>query len=160
MRARLVLAALLLLGAAAVQAHKPSDAYLAVSVDASGVQGQWDIALRDLDFALGLDADGDGRITWGELRARQAEVAAYALARLTLRADGVPCALSPIAQLVDSHSDGTYDVLRFVAACPARPETLEIGYRLFAELDPQHKGLLRLTVDGQTRTALFGVAHP
>jgi hypothetical protein len=34
--------------------------------DAHGVTGRWDIALRDLDFALGLDADGDGEITWGE----------------------------------------------------------------------------------------------
>jgi hypothetical protein len=157
---RALLAALVLLGAAAAEAHKPSDAYLALRVDDSGVQGQWDIALRDLDFALGLDADGDGRITWGELRARHAEIAAYALTRLVIRADGTPCPLSPVQQLVDTHSDGRYEVLRFRAACPARPGALEVGYHLFAELDPQHKGLLRLTAGGQTRTAVFGVSYP
>ena len=32
-------------------AHKPSDSYLTLSVGAkAGIAGQWDIALRDLDF--------------------------------------------------------------------------------------------------------------
>jgi len=40
-------------------AHKPSDSYLTVHVDErGGLSGRWDIALRDLDFAIGLDADG------------------------------------------------------------------------------------------------------
>jgi len=160
MRRRTAFAALLLLAAAAVEAHKPSDAYLALSVDGSGVHGQWDIALRDLDFALALDADGDGRITWGELRARHADIAAYALARLTLHADGTPCPLTATGHLVDAHSDGRYEVLRFAAACPAHPGTLEVGYRLFADLDPQHKGLLRLSAGALTRTAVFGATHP
>jgi hypothetical protein len=30
--------------------------------------GQWDIALRDLDYAIGLDQDGDGQLTWDEIR--------------------------------------------------------------------------------------------
>ena len=64
------------LAAAGAQAHKPSDSYLVVSIDGDTVRGQWDIALRDLDFAIGLDADGDGNITWGEVRARHADIAA------------------------------------------------------------------------------------
>ena len=42
------------------------------SVEARALRGQWDIALRDLEYAIGLDADGDGAITWGELRAKHA----------------------------------------------------------------------------------------
>ncbi|MGH8573682.1 MAG: HupE/UreJ family protein, partial [Gammaproteobacteria bacterium] len=49
-------------------AHKPSDSYLSFTVRDLVVSGQWDIALRDLDYAIGLDADGDGAITWGELK--------------------------------------------------------------------------------------------
>ena len=60
-----------LLCATSAQAHKPSDSYLVVSVEQNIVRGQWDIALRDLDFAIGLDSNGNGEITWGELRARQ-----------------------------------------------------------------------------------------
>jgi hypothetical protein len=50
------------------------------------VQGQWDIALRDLDFAIGLDQDSDGDITWGEVKAKHEDIAAYALARLAVGA--------------------------------------------------------------------------
>ena len=155
---------LLMLLAAVVMpamAHKPSDSYLAFKVDgATGITGQWDIALRDLDFAIGLDADGDGNITWGETRAKHAEIAAYALARLAVQADGVDCALSVPDQLIDRHSDGAYTVMQLALACPQlnpqqRPKQLTLSYRLFADIDPQHRGLLKLEAGGQVRTAIF-----
>ena len=136
-------------------AHKPSDSYLFLNVKQNEVLGQWDIALRDLDFAIGLDANGDGNITWGELRAKQGEVAAYALAHFKLAADGVDCPLRATDQLVDNHSDGAYAVLKFSAACKKSPATLVAGYTLFSDLDPQHKGLLRLEYRGATTTAIF-----
>ena len=153
----------LLLAPHPAQAHKPSDSYLSVVVQGSQISGQWDIALRDLDFAIGLDADGDGNITWGELRARHADIAAYAGARLALQADGQPCALSVGAQRVDEHTDGAYSVLPLQWDCPGRDaaaaiRTLALEYRLFADLDPQHRGLLKLGAGGSTRTAVFGPA--
>ena len=42
-------------------AHKPSDSYLTLSIEADRIDGRWDIALRDLDYAIGLDADDDGQ---------------------------------------------------------------------------------------------------
>ncbi len=152
MRCLALLAALLSLPALA---HKPSDSYLSLQVGGDGIQGQWDIALRDLDFAIGLDANGDGDITWGELRARHADIAAYALARLAVDGDGTPCALQAGAQQVDNHTDGAYTVLRFTVQCTRPPAALRIGYRLFADIDPQHRGLLRLEAGGLSRTAIF-----
>ena len=62
------IAAVVATGAAgSAWAHKPSDAHLHLAVDGSVVRGRLDVAVRDLDAALTLDADGDGRITWGEL---------------------------------------------------------------------------------------------
>jgi len=96
----------------AADAHKPSDSYLSITQSDSGaLSGRWDIALRDLDFAIGLDADGDGAITWGEVRAKHADIAAYALARLALRGDDQPCSVQVGAQMLDDHTDGTYSVL-------------------------------------------------
>ena len=88
---RLVLILLLSVWVAPAHAHKPSDSYLTLSLQAGHLTGQWDIALRDLDFAIGLDADGNGEITWGEVKAKHKEIAAYALARLVIAADGVSC---------------------------------------------------------------------
>ncbi len=157
---RALLALLALLLPAAALAHKPSDTYLALRVAGERTFVQWDMALRDLDFALGLDADGDGRITWGELRARAAAINAYALAGLRLEADGAPCAHHPLAQLVDRHTDGAYAVLRFESVCPHPARELALGYTLFATLDPQHRGLVRVEGAGAVQTAVLGGAHP
>jgi len=150
---------LLLLSWSPAYAHKPSDSYLAVQIQEAGgvsrIQGQWDIALRDIDYAIGLDGDHDGAIRWGELRLRQAEVAAYALSHLTVQRGGVPCATRPAEHLVDHHADGAYAVLRFAIDCPKASTNLEIGYRLFFDLDPTHRGLMRLESQGQTQTAIF-----
>ena len=144
------------------QAHKPSDSYLAISVQGRQISGQWDIALRDLDFAIGLDGNGDGALTWDEIRARHPQIVAYALQRLHLKTAQGQCTLQAGEQLIDHHTDGAYSVLRFTAACPgtAAPASLDIGYSLFADLDPQHKGLLKLTHDGETQTAIFDPDSP
>jgi HupE / UreJ protein len=149
------LALLLSLWTGSAHAHKPSDSYLALSVQGETVAGQWDIALRDLDFAIGLDANADGEITWGEVKAKHKEIAAYAMARLAIAADDASCPTTVTAHLIDNHSDGAYSVLRFTAACPHAPKDLRVTYRLFSDIDPQHKGLLRLEVDGLARTAVF-----
>jgi hypothetical protein len=142
-------------------AHKPSDAYLRLTLAQGGadVRGEWDIALRDLDYAIGLDADNDGRLTWDEVRTRHGAIAAYALARLHVERGGAACALVPGTQLVDTHTDGTYTVLAFVARCPhAGP--LAVEYRLFADVDPQHKGLASVRDGDGVRTLVFGSDHP
>jgi hypothetical protein len=141
-------------------AHKASDSYLHLSVTAGGVDGQWDIALRDLEQAVGLDGNGDGAITWGELKARHDAIAAYALPRLGIEAGGTACTPVATEHLVDSHTDGAYAVLRFTAPCPAASAELTVVYRLFAEVDPLHRGLLRVTAGGGTHSAVLGPEAP
>jgi hypothetical protein len=149
------LAVLGLLLAAAAHAHKPSDSYLTIEQTDAGFSGRWDIALRDLDFALGLDADGDGAITWGEVRAKHGEIAAHAGARLRLSADDRPCTLSVGAQMLEDHTDGTYSVLPLAIDCGASTAQLAVAYTLFADLDPQHRGLLNLRARGLVRSAVL-----
>src|SRR5579862_2384872 len=85
----------------ASHAHKPSDSYLVLQQPRQGssIEGQWDIALRDLQHAMNLDINGDGQITWGELKARQTAVRGYAFSKLTIeaiaRGDRGSCPLRP-----------------------------------------------------------------
>lgn len=134
--------------AAPALAHKASDSYL--SLESSGkdsrsgtLQGRWSISLRDLDDAIGLDDNGDGAITWAELRAHRSDVEAYALPKLRFRAGGAACALKPGAFQVDDLSDGGYAVLDFSLDCPVAADALELSYSLLFELDPTHRGLVR-----------------
>ena len=136
-------------------AHKPSDSYLSLAVERNTIAGQWDIALRDLDFALGLDTNGDAEITWGEVRAKHQDIAAYAMSRLQLSTAGRDCPAAVTGHLIDDHTDGAYAVLRFTAECPAALEILQARYALFSDIDPQHKGLLRLQYRGASSVGIF-----
>ena len=141
-------------------AHKPSDAYLTLERNDTALTGQWDIALRDLDNVLGLDANGDGDITWGEVRGRHADIASYALARLRIASGGQACALTATSHLIDTHTDGAYAVLRLEGTCPEAAPTLSVDYTLFRDVDPQHRGLLNFVEHGQSRSHVFSVDAP
>lgn len=138
------------------QAHKPSDSYLTLQAQGRAITGRWDIAVRDLDYAIGLDGNSDGVITWGELRRKQAEISTYTLSHLRIGADDGNCSTLVTRQLIDRHSDGAYSVLLLTVNCPKAPSELSINYSLFSDLDPQHRGLLRLESAGNTRSAIFG----
>ena len=143
-------------------AHKASDAYLQLA-RGEGTDGgdvldvRLDIALRDLDAVLELDRDADRKLTWGEVRTRLDEIQAYALARLRLQQGR--CVLAPAAPAaIEDRVDGAYLVLAFRSRCqPAA--TLEVEYRLFREVDPTHRGLLRVA-GGTGGTGSTGGAAP
>ena len=110
------------------QAHKSSGSYLTIDVAPQSTTGRLDIALRDLDFALGLDQDGNGELTWGEVRARHADIAELAKNHLGLKSDGAECHLEIGQQQIDEHSDGAYSVLPLLWQCPKSAQRLEINY--------------------------------
>ena len=88
MRRWLLALALVLLATGPAAAHKPSDAYLRLVLEPGAApHGSLDVALRDLELAVGLDGNGDGAITWGELKARHRAIAPYE-ARLRIRPRG------------------------------------------------------------------------
>ncbi|MBK8508408.1 MAG: HupE/UreJ family protein [Candidatus Competibacteraceae bacterium] len=157
-----LLAVLLILSLGAIPvafAHKPSDSYLSLTPRESGWQARWDIALRDLEYAIGLDENGDGAITWRELQARQTAVIEYALAHLSLRSGGAVCAQQPDSVQVIEHGDGAYAVLGFTLECPTTgAQTLD--YQLFFSLDPSHRGLLRVDSPAGAETAILSPAQP
>jgi len=134
-------------------AHKQSDSYLTLLLDERRpmIQGQWDIALRDLDFIIGLDANADDAITWGEVKARSNAIAAYALQRLRLQSVTPSirneCPTQMHELLIDEHVDGVYAVVRFSAECSTAPEQLAIDYGLFFAVDPNHRGLVLVRSD-------------
>jgi hypothetical protein len=158
----MLLAVMLGLVAAApgARAHSASSSYLHVTVHGNDLDVQWEIALRDLDYAVGLDTDGDGAITWGELRARAAALDAYALARLRLSADGTACVFGPVTNLADQLGDGAYAVLRFQAHCASTPTRVGVHYSLLFDLDPLHRGLLTLSVGGVAHAAALSPSSP
>ena len=147
----------LLFGLVAVgaAAHKPSDSYLTLEREGAALRGQWDIALRDLDAAITLDGNGDGEITWGEVRAKRDAIVQYALSRLDVASSGMRCPLRAAGPLIDEHSDGAYAVLQLSGACPQPAQSLTLEYRLLFDLDPTHRGLLQYSEGGRVHSLIF-----
>ena len=136
---RLLVLCSLLVASNVASAHKSSDSYLQLDAAPGALAVRWDIALRDLDIALDLDTDDDGRLTWGEVKAAWPRIESYALARLAIPG----CELRPIGHGLERRNDGAYAVLYLTSKCtlPASPT---IVYSLFAEVDPTHRGLAKI----------------
>ena len=134
----------LLVAAAGVEAHKSSDAYLQLDAKPGALALRWDIALRDLDVVLDLDSDGDGKLTWGEVRAAWPRIEAYATGRLSIES----CPLEAGERGLERRSDGAYAVLHLASNCTL-PEPPAIRYALFADVDPTHRGIAKIERPGQ-----------
>lgn len=152
LRFGLLFGLLLCLLAGPVQAHKASDAYLQLQRTDNGLALRWDMSLRDLDAMLELDNNGDQKLSWGEVRSRLDDIRAYALAHLRLQQGR--CALTEAQPpALESRVDGSYLVLQLQALCTPGP-SVEIDYRLFREVDPTHRGLLRVEMGDGVAPAL------
>jgi hypothetical protein len=148
----LVVFALVMAFAIPAWAHKPSDSYLTLSLSGQRIEGRWDVALRDLANVI----DFPDPITWGALSSRQDEVRRYVLEHLSIEG----CPITPEGGLsVASHTDGTYAVIRFRAECAAAPSEVVVDYRLFFDVDAQHRGLLRFEGAASTTHVVSAKDH-
>lgn len=140
-------------------AHKASDSYLNIQqIDASTLHIQWDIALRDLDILLNLDANNDRQLTWREVVVRTLELEQLATQNLVIRRNTQDCKtdnVQPIA--IDNHVDGAYAVMRFSVQCEQQG-AWAIQYRLLENIDVLHRGILSWQALHQTAQTLVVAA--
>ena len=147
---RTVLAGLVFLAAPSAWAHSQSYGFLTVSIGDASADGRLELAIRDLDTLFDLDADRDGKITWGEFRSREAEIAPSLLSKISIGAPDAKCALASEPVLTDARGGETYVVLPFRGVCLSQP--VEIGYDLMFSIDAQHRGLVAITRSGQSQS--------
>ena len=127
LRAGVMLA--LALGAGLAQAHKGSDAYLDVqeiSDVATGASAAsaapaernfrfgLSVAIKDLDLLVPVDANADGKVTWGEVKAATPLLLALVNEVVSLelppgqQTDATACRLNWQSDGVERRSDGAY----------------------------------------------------
>jgi hypothetical protein len=134
-------------------AHKASDSYLQLQASTSGMKLRVDVALRDLDVALDLDSNGDGRLTWGEVRAAWPAIEGYVRQRVRVDA----CELRAESRALERRADGVYAALGFSSTCVLSGEP-GIRYALMTDVDPTHRGIARIELPG--RPAVLRVLVP
>ena len=148
----------LLLYCQQVFAHKTSDSYLNINLSEKQGNISWSIAVRDLEFAIGLDLDADKKITWAEVLQRKLVIEAYVLSRLSLYTVRnqlkQSCRIDNNKLLVDDKSDGAYLVFDIVSPClnQVLDKELYLDYQLMFDIDKNHRGLILIESEGESTT--------
>lgn len=150
------------LGLSSAWAHKGSDAYLDVqegvapsaSIAAEPHLREYRltlaVALKDLDLILPVDANADGQVTWGEIKAITPMVMTLLdnAARLEVPEGPASCVLHWQSDGVERRSDGAYLRLASQAQC-AQEQGLTLRYTLFKDQDASHRLLVAGRVGGR-----------
>lgn len=158
MKSKILLLVLILLSPFA-WCHKASDSFLNLTVGKNDISGRWDIALRDLEYALGLDEDNNGAITWQELRSHLHFIEKYVFSGFQVKNGADECVRKMQSLQVDYHTDGAYAVLNFDLHCSQAIDELNINYQLFFEIDPTHRGLLQISNANSSEFVVFSPDH-
>src|SRR5258708_5937438 len=152
--------ALFCLCPSAAQAHQLSDSFLILEVTNAQIIGHWDIAVKDLLHARGIDPL-DQKLTDKRSWDPEYEMkAAAVLSHLKLQIDGTPVEIKPVDYSTEVYNDGPYAALYFEIALPKNPRLLQVEYRLFFGTDPSHRGLMRLRTGANTLSAVFSPSQP
>ncbi len=145
-----------LLLAGTASAHVASNGFLTVRTADRQLDGSLELAIRDVELAIGVDANGDARVTWGELRAAEPLLRRYVASHLQFAVQGAPCKLAFEPMQVNERVDGNYAWLPIHAQCPSTIGQLTIDYSLLQDVDPSHRGLLILGMGSAAQTAVLG----
>ncbi|HYM36050.1 MAG TPA: HupE/UreJ family protein, partial [Steroidobacteraceae bacterium] len=140
-------------------AHAVGTSYIAVEQNSDRMQTRVDLTLRDLEFGIGLDSNGDGQITWGEVLANSPIVTQYIEQHLSVSRGGERCALGSPDIAIDRHADEVYAAITLQTQC-ATSGAISVQSNLMFELDDSHRSLLTMKTDGSnTVTVLTAVAR-
>lgn len=146
-----LLMAVTALAATQVRAHNLGDSYLYLQIYENSVSGRFEIALSDLNAALGLTGT-DLEITADTLDERSAFLKDYYLAHVSISGDE-----GPLPIRFREHdllaARGGYVLLPFdFEGLDRVPETLTIDYSVLFDEDPEHRGFLLVEHNWATGT--------
>src|SRR5258705_8393781 len=98
-----------------LEAHAPSDTFLSLTLTEKNLSGRWEVALRDLQHALGLDQTAAAALKPEDLRLREEGLALDTLAGLLISLDGQALSLQVTDEQLTSRPEGDALVLSFQA---------------------------------------------
>lgn len=138
--------------------HSLSDSYLELHFDDSTVNGHWQIAVRDLELAIGLDSNADTIVSWGEIQAKVADIQAYARSNLQIEQGGIECGYSFGPAMLSDLNAGMFAYLPLAGQC-AGVGAPTIHYDLLFDIDSSHRGIATVYEGDQIHALLFSPAQ-
>ncbi len=142
--------ALCLLTVSAAQAHAPASSYLTVNIsDATVATLVVDVAVADVIQILPLDADRDGRLSWGEVLTAQNQLYAEIASSSRLTSGGAACTLVPRTDdlALTNYNDLLHLSAIFSLQCAGQGQALAGSFDLFSDINPKHRVITRIRDD-------------
>ncbi len=153
MSARLLLMAILFLPTLSF-GHSLSDSYLSIVIDDDRVIGQWMIAVRDIELAVGLDGNADGNVTWGEILQQRAQIERHVLSRIVLTRNDTACEITLDAPMVEELNSGVFVHLPLRGECGGDGD-LRLDYNLQFDIDSSHRGIVTLQQNAEVQSTIL-----
>jgi hypothetical protein len=154
---RIIYVILILLFFLPVSAHKPSDSFINLDIQDKQIKVRSDLALRDLDYLIGLDSNLDEKITWGEVKAKEHDIKSYIFSKLDINALCKRRGKTSFA--INKHNDGNYASLDFTYDCRDKPEKLLLKYNILFAEDPDHRAFVNINYDGHSQAYILDSKH-
>jgi hypothetical protein len=141
---------LLVMNASVVNAHELSSGYLTLSAgEENTYSGELLLKPDDIGQVAGLDTNGNGALTWGEIHQNQPLLQSYIAKVLSIKVDDTPCKISLSMPNIRSVSGDSYLVSPIQVMCESAG-TLGIHYDGIFEHSPTHKLLVNVNLAGQS----------
>ena len=145
--------ACLLALASGASAHKLGEGYIFLRFHADRIEGRAEMHFNDLNRALPLDGDQDGKISPDELSAGIDKVHAYFREHIRLGRGADAYALTFTDHDVLSIQIGRYALVNFrIDGLAAVPDSIDVHYGCLFDRDPGHRGLVIIEYNERTRT--------
>ncbi len=151
-----IIGGLWVLTSSQVSAHSVSTAYLSLEGSGANPELRVDLPLRDVNDVLGLDADGNGKITWGEVRAQETRIVSWIVGGVVVRRGAAPCSLRSRPLALESHADTVHVSLNFAINCP-NDGKWSLAYGLLFDRDRSHRALLAIHARGNGAKSIAAV---
>ena len=141
---------LLVMNASVVNAHELSSGYLTLNAgEENTYSGELLLKPDDIGQVAGLDTNGNGALTWGEIHQNQPLLERYITKVLSIRVDDSPCEINLSMPNIRSVSGDSYLVSPIQVMCES-DGTLGIHYDGIFEHSPTHKLLVNVNLAGQS----------
>ena len=134
--------------------HSLSDSYLELHFEKTAIHGQWQIAIRDLELAIGLDSNRDTQVSWGEIQAKEQTIRAYAQANLQIDRSGEACSYKFGTTMISDLNAGMFLYLPLTGQC-ANSGATTVQYNLLFDIDSSHRGIATVYEDDRLHSLLF-----
>jgi len=121
--------------------HSSSEAYLSLQIKANQASGAWEFSLRDLEYVVGVDANGDGKITWNDIKQRETAIQQYILSGVHIIQREQACSVTPGETMLNNRQDTVFLHLPIRVVCADSIEQLTLQYQLFFSQDIRHHAI-------------------